>query len=100
MVQRRESSVQTCVVIENCLRAVNISRCAGLLRDVGKIDILAVEMPVAITEGMHVVAAFVPSAEGKISDAWHKRLYNFPDYEAANLNATLRIAIKATPIEK
>ncbi len=55
MVQRRKRGVQARVVIENC----------------------SVEMPVAITKGMHVVAALVLNAEAKISGAWHKRLYNF-----------------------
>src|SRR4026208_2265249 len=76
MVQRRKRTVQACVVIKNCCRAVNINRRAELLRHADKIDILAVQMPVAITKGMHVVAAFVSNAEAKISGAWHKRLYH------------------------
>jgi hypothetical protein len=40
-------------VIKNCSGAVNISRRAELLRDAGKIDILAVKRAVAITERMH-----------------------------------------------
>src|SRR4030095_8280499 len=54
MVQRRERGVQAGVVSEECSRAVNISRRADFLRDAGKIDILAVEMPVTITERMHL----------------------------------------------
>jgi hypothetical protein len=40
-------------VIENCPGAVNIDRGAEFVRDTGKIDIFAVEMPLAITKRMH-----------------------------------------------
>jgi hypothetical protein len=53
MVQRRERSVQACVVIKNCSGAVNVSRRAEFVRDAGKIDILALELPVAVTKRMH-----------------------------------------------
>jgi hypothetical protein len=53
MVQRRERSVQACVVIKNCSGAVNISRRAELLRDADKIDVLAVKVAVAIPKRMH-----------------------------------------------
>ena len=48
-----KGSIQSRVVIKNCPRALNISRRTEFLRDAGKIDILAVEMPVAITKRMH-----------------------------------------------
>ena len=48
-----ERSIQAFVVIENSPRAVNIRRRADFLRNPGKIDILTIEMPIAITKGMH-----------------------------------------------
>jgi hypothetical protein len=53
VIERLKRSIQSRVVIENCPRAVNIDRGAEFLRDTGKIDILAVEMPVAIMKRMH-----------------------------------------------
>jgi len=40
-------------MIENCPGTVNISRRAEFVRDTGKIDIFAVEMPLAITKRMN-----------------------------------------------
>jgi hypothetical protein len=40
-------------MIENCFRAVNISRRAEFIRYTGKIDILAIEMSVAIMKRVH-----------------------------------------------
>jgi hypothetical protein len=40
-------------VIKNCSRAVNKSRRTEFPRDADKIDIFAVEMPIAITKRMH-----------------------------------------------
>src|SRR5262249_5934687 len=51
--QRRECGIQARIMVENCSCAVDISWSAELLRDTAKIDILAVEMSVAITKGMH-----------------------------------------------
>ena len=44
VIERLKRSIESRVVIENCSRAVNISRRAEFLRDAGKIDIFAVEM--------------------------------------------------------
>src|SRR5262245_16292649 len=75
MVQRRKCSVQACVVIENCSRAVNIERGAEFLRSACKIDFLAAEMPIVIPEKMHVVAAFTtPSTSMRHSRTQSKRL--------------------------
>src|SRR6059058_2656511 len=100
MIQRAERSIQARVVIKNRLRAVNISRRAYFGRDTGEVDLFAIEMPVAIAERMHVVAAFVPNAETKISGAWHKRLHNFSIGYPISLRPIFRIAISPTPIEK
>jgi hypothetical protein len=53
VIQRLERSIQARVVIENCSRAINIDRGAEFVRHASKIDIFAVEMPVAITKRMH-----------------------------------------------
>ena len=53
MIQRAERSIQARVVIKNRPCAVNVSRRAYFGRDVGEIDLLTVEMPVAIAERMH-----------------------------------------------
>ena len=53
MIQRAERSIQARVVINNRPSAVNIDRGAKFGRDTGEIDVLAIEMPVAIVEKMH-----------------------------------------------
>ena len=53
VIQRRERGVKSRVMIENCARAVNISRRAEFLATRVKIDIFAMEMAVAIMKRMH-----------------------------------------------
>jgi hypothetical protein len=65
VIERLKRSIQSRIVIENCSRTINVSRRAEFLRDAGKVDILTVEMPVAITKRMHVAAAFVSNAEAR-----------------------------------
>ena len=55
MIKRRERGIEPRIVIENCYRAVNIRWCAKFLRHPDKIDILTVEMPIAITKKMHEI---------------------------------------------
>ena len=53
MIERRERGVEAIEVIENRARAINIERRAEALRRPRKIDIFAVELPVAIPKRMH-----------------------------------------------
>ena len=50
MIQRRERGVESRVVIENCPRAVNVSRRAKFRGNARKIDIFAIEMTIAIVK--------------------------------------------------
>ena len=87
-------------MIENSARAVNISGRAKFLRHALKIYVFAAETSVAVMKKMHVVAAFVPNAEAKISGAWHQRLYNFKVHYPSSLKPILRAAINAIPAAK
>ena len=100
VIQGRDRGIEPCVVIKNCPRAINVKWRAKFLGCASKIDIFAVKLAVAVMEKMHVAAAFVSSAEAKISGAWHKRLYNFSACYPSILKPRLRTAISATPTTK
>ena len=53
MIERRECSIETLVMIEDCASAIYIERGAELLRSPGKIDIFAIKFSVAISKRMH-----------------------------------------------
>ena len=53
MIQRGERSIEPCVMIENCPRAVDVKWRTKFVGHVRKIDIFTVEAPVAIVKKMH-----------------------------------------------
>jgi hypothetical protein len=53
MVQLRQRGIEPAVMIENCFRAINIEGRSKLPRHPRKIDIFAVETPVAVMKGVH-----------------------------------------------
>src|SRR6266704_3196624 len=55
MIQRGERSIESCVMIENCPRAVDVKWRAKFVGHARKIDIFTVEAHVAIMKEMHVV---------------------------------------------
>jgi hypothetical protein len=53
VIQRREGSVETRVVIEDCPGAVNVEWRAKFFGDACKINIFAVKFAVAVVKKMH-----------------------------------------------
>src|SRR5438309_11070721 len=99
VIEWRKRLVQTQVMIENSARAVNISGRAKFLRHGLKIYVFAAETSVAVMKKMHVVAAFVPNGEAKISGAWHQRL-NFKVHYTSRQKPILRATINAIAAAK
>jgi hypothetical protein len=53
MIQLRQRGIEPAVMVKNCSGAINIEGRSELPRDLVKIDIFAVETPVAVMKGVH-----------------------------------------------
>jgi len=57
VIERSERGVESCVVIEDCSRAVDVGRRAEFLGNEGQIDVFSIKMTIAIMKQVHVMAA-------------------------------------------